>query len=70
MAQQDLRKTTRPALLLLALVLCTGGAGAMPSISKLAPNFRAMGRAEKRDFVMRQIDAHRAKGCLVFSKTY
>ena len=39
-------------------------------VTKLQPQFRTMQRAAKQDFVTQQMEAHRAAGCLVFSKTY
>jgi len=38
--------------------------------TKLSPNFGSMQRDAKLDYVKTQIEAHRAGGCLVFSKTY
>ena len=53
-------------LLLLAILQLS-----MPSkVTKLQPQFRTMQRAAKQDFVTQQMEAHRAAGCLVFSKTY
>ena len=59
-------------LLLLLAIVCTSCTQlSMPSkVTKLQPQFRTMQRAAKQDFVTQQMEAHRAAGCLVFSKTY
>jgi hypothetical protein len=70
-ARSCIARQTTPLLIALLLALCAAQLGAaMATVTKLQPQLRTMQRAAKQEFVNHQLQAHRASGCLVFSKTY